>query len=272
MPRIMVSTGDFLLGLIDATSRRPLRAFKQGSKTFFEVEPDLEILIAMKRLQGQSWIVSSFVVDGEDLKYTITWPPGESTPDNFGWLERTNGVQNGAQVFRSIRMVKPPKNYVDGDLKADKYIPGKIEVNFYDCEIVPCSEKSCHGVAGPHVGGNVVDLPKDSMYAGKVVRSEAGSRTYQGDTEPSLGTFARRRNLLRSVDLYYCTAAGLVAIGVLEDSKTTHSKKRGQEQPPDMCLSKAPSSHSKKRERVQPNVCVSKGPEASNVVDLTKED
>ncbi len=179
--------------LVNAETMIPFREHRgSDGNDYVEVEPDVEYWIRVQS-DRQSAVLCDFQVDGKDtgVHETLIYPHNVSS--DVGIWSKIAG-QNMDQSLK----VKNMQTRRHGD---EAFWIGKVLVNFH--EAIPS--------AVTDENPDFVNLWKKGNIP-KVVASQIGTKL---KSKPITETKYKHGSLLHSITLHYCTAMGLIHVGVL---------------------------------------------------------
>ncbi|GKY92192.1 hypothetical protein MPSEU_000190400 [Mayamaea pseudoterrestris] len=198
--------------LVYADSKLPVKEFEKNGKIYVEAEPDADYFIAIRRIgwEGDFCIISKCVVDGTRLRRVQSHLFYDGAIIYAGIPSRINGeVKTTALQFTRPRFTKGSRNT---EL-------GKVEVLLYQAILTNNSGSNCSDYSTSfqtsldHASDAVTDALKK-----KFVRSKQGSTVItsrQSNNNSGFTISFGRGAFINKVTLNYCTALGLVHVGVL---------------------------------------------------------
>jgi hypothetical protein len=194
----MVKKGFMSLQLVNAETNLPFPEHRgPDGKDYVEVEPNAEYWIRIQSDEQNGKFICSFKVDGKDLGYHKTCHGCQHSDAGIWTLTGTQGSQQSLKV-------KP----LHGVAGATFYI-GKVKVNFYETGLKTARPKEPTNHVNKWKG-----KPSPGKGGEKAVASQVG--TVVCKTSKSNSSFRYERGpLLQSITLQYCTAVGLIHVGVL---------------------------------------------------------
>jgi hypothetical protein len=219
----MVQSQDFKFELVYADTKMPFKEHTKDGKIFVEVEPDVEYFISIQQTgtsRGGATI-STFSVDGTDLHFHHINSNGKDQPSYEGIWSRENGVT----TTKALKFTKPLTSQ-DGTNVHRGLLMGKVEIKMY--------EGILNGYKGHQKDftstftATAVDLNQSGVAKKKSLRSGEGEITVTKRKAEKRRARYKCGAHFDTVTLNYCTALGLMEVGVLKkpDSWTHHRMKR----------------------------------------------
>ena len=271
-PDMVVQNG-FKIEIVDANNtQRSFPEHCKDGKTYVEAEPDAEYFISVQKIgpvtssADRNDMILEICVDGQCLGWKIglyRWNI-DKTPHLYGLCT----VHNGIRTSTALKFVKPSICPVETNSSASPsplVMTGKIKCYIFEADIE--QRTSYSSFSSPRRQRNYratmearpVNVPHGSgeNFKRKNTRSEAGSVTLakvdpispaspsSESEDSSLGSQSRsptfsfkKGDLVATINLNYCSALGLIHVGVLPkpDVYTHHAmltgKKRDISRPP----------------------------------------
>jgi hypothetical protein len=224
----MVQCGDFKIELVYADTKIPFKehVHTKDGKIYVEVEPDVEYFISTQRIRMNrgATTIASFSVDEKELSTYHCYIECKDKPSYKGISRRQGLVSTKTALKFTKPLISQDGTGVNRDL-----LMGKVEIKMYDCSQGGYKEKSSDFTST--FTAATVDLEQSGLAKKKSLRSGEGeitiTKNHSGKRRPSfiLG------EQFDTVTLNYCTALGLMEVGVLEkpDLWTHHRMKRPAE-------------------------------------------
>jgi hypothetical protein len=196
----------------------------KNGKTYAEVEPDAEYFI---KLQDASVQADEMPSKNDDFQYHLFVDDKcvslfAHRYGNFLKEPKYRGVtseSNGVETDKALKFVKPEQ--LDNAGTTNRMpLMGKVELKIYSTYskqcVVPMSSPS--SVASFQT--DKVAMSGDNISKKKVLRSEVGDTmlTEQSHNLPpgSMATYVYAKELLETITLNYCSAVGLMEVGILK--------------------------------------------------------
>ena len=233
----MVQHGDFVVELVEANTKMPFKEHSHDDKTFFEVEPDQEYFIAIRKQStkhSSGMVAAKCYVDGQDLGYKTPYEGGRKYASfTFLGCWKVNSQTSTMTALKFVEMRKSASS-----AEEDKAPVGKIEVKLFQ-GINP----------RPYVTSTTVESVKIvGEVSGKVDRSKKIVRSTNGECNLAVAVSPTRYDcgpLLSTITLHYCTTPGLISMGVIPglgpknqqhkvQVKQENERKRRAVSPPDL--------------------------------------
>jgi hypothetical protein len=225
----MVFQGGFRVELVEADSKQPYKEHVKDGKSYAEVEPDVEYFVSIEKivdLPKKRYVVEC-LVDNQDLGY-VWYPEGDETSDDqpryFGLYQREDGVTKE----RALKFVQPPLLQIrDSDETEMPPFFGTVKVNVFEAgppnsfeeEEVSDSDQSDSCVYSLEVETVNVEKNKRDKHVRSAEGSIKSSKKYRRQGKKALFRTKTehwpRGNLVEVISLHYCTAVGLIHVGVL---------------------------------------------------------
>mmetsp|Transcript_11210 Transcript_11210/g.15080 ORF Transcript_11210/g.15080 Transcript_11210/m.15080 type:complete len:260 (+) Transcript_11210:15-794(+) len=189
--------------MFNAVTEEPFKEHTYYGKTYVEVEPGAEYFIQVTS-QSEEEILWIFYVDGESLGYWSHQEPGESHINGI-FSHRDGRKSNTALKFARVQAQYPVSNTLDnqslwtGQVKAEAY---KAIFSHDDEEIDDYAADFKEG-----------DIRCDFEGSKKSVMSTKGTITESQNVISR--TSYKEGDLVDTFELNYCTALGLINVGVL---------------------------------------------------------
>ena len=201
---------DFTVELVDATSEKPFKRFKDANgNIFYEVEPDADYLVKIQVVGSDVDPSAKFrfdiLVDGSSIGYYQTLSKTEGA-HFLGVFERRNGVQTG----KALRFKSPSD--VSYSLTANTPFYGTVETMI--SEAIQAGYAKVGDIKPPKEAPVVSNCDN---FTNKALRSGNGklmSSSFHGNEE--MYTYHYRSGFqLGRIKLNYCTTVGLIKAGIL---------------------------------------------------------
>jgi hypothetical protein len=223
----MVVQGGFRVELVEADSKQPYKEHVKDGKSYAEVEPDVEYFVSIEKIVDlpKKRYVVDFLVDNQGLGY-IWYPEGDETTDGqpryFGLYQR----EDGAVAERALKFVQPPLEIKDSATEMPPFF-GTVKVNvseagppYYSEEVEDSdSDQSDSCVYSLEVETVHVEKNKKRKHVRSAEGSVKSSKKYcRQEKKASFRSKTKhwpRRDLVEVISLHYCTAVGLIHVGVL---------------------------------------------------------
>ena len=203
----MVTSKSVSVSLVDATTLEPFKEHHASDgNVYAEVEPKVEYFVRVKNESTTLRVFCSIFVDGNYLGYDSTLPP-DSQGDKGIW-SRCNGIE----TMKALRFELPSDIAESSD--HETFSTGSVEVRVF--EAGSSYEKFATDFASSW-SKSTGDNPVPESLKGKAVNSGKGSSTFQSYKMNKNDSFVfyEKGRLLTSIKLWYCTAVGLIHVGVL---------------------------------------------------------
>jgi hypothetical protein len=219
----MVQSEDFKIELVYADTKMPFKEHTKDGKIFVEVEPDAEYFIKMQPT-GTSrggTAVKTISVDGTDLGYKHRSKKCKDQPSYKGIRSRENGVSTA----KALKFTKPLLSQ-DGTNVTRGLIMGKVEVRMYEGILDGYTTR--HKDFTSTFTAAAVDLNQSGLAKKKSLRSGEGEITVTKEKSRKPRARYKCGAHFDTITLNYCTALGLMEVGVLKkpDVWTHHRMKR----------------------------------------------
>jgi len=220
----MVQAGDFEAHLVDVKTKAPFKEHYHEGKVYVETpEPGAEYFIAVRKMKasGSAALVCRYIVDGKDLGHNTCYPgPAvRSEPDFNGIWSRVNGVSSEM----ALMFVKPSVRDDDegSPVGGPATMMGQLRIDVYQAHPTGLA-----AVGRDHVPAAPFEAEPLSR-GSSVAQTRKYLRTCEGKTTvskavgtapwrlPALEPILLPGPLLYSIPLNYCSAVGLIFVGVL---------------------------------------------------------
>jgi hypothetical protein len=232
----MVRQGDFIVEMVEAESKTPFKEHRRTSdgKVFVEVEPDIEYFVRIEKVGhnptnnqheyngGAASVVSATIrVDGQNMGARYSWNREDRYFVYAGLLRREGRVdtETALKVFKPLQ-----KQRVNGGspTQGSSYVTGKVQVKIRE----RISTGTYYDEAQRQTQSTSKNFKTCSTieYSGekekkKLLRSKVGCTVVvQEESSSPPGTKRLRYNrgeILDTITLQYCSAVGLIEVGVL---------------------------------------------------------
>ncbi|GKY92223.1 hypothetical protein MPSEU_000193500 [Mayamaea pseudoterrestris] len=213
----MVIRSGFEVQLVHADSKLPFKEHEKDGKIYVEVEPDAEYFIAVRRvdMSGPQAILGSYKLDGKALGYYSTHTAVETMPRFLGIVSRTNGIEKkNAFRFSKPRMATNGGGFggTMGSADIHQLYEGMLFGLKPVADFTTTFDAASAGAANAATGKK------------KFLLSTSGSMTVKTETEPNkMFNSYEKCNLIDTITLYYCSALGLIQVGVLAKPDTARA-------------------------------------------------
>ena len=232
----MVAIGDFVVELVDATTKVPFQEHQHQGETYVEVEPGTEYFIAIRKPQATQFTFALYVepyVDGNHMKYYIPYSAGyvSHTASYKGFW--TYESENEVSTNQALKFVIPK---IRGSGSTSNGL-GKVELQIYKAinprTIYRQSHSKSVKLSAEAAGGGVPGK--------KTVRTEYGDSKYTSNLAAQT-THYDKGQWLSTITLNYCATPGLIQMGVIpphnpdtedegDDQKPKPSPRRNKKKP-----------------------------------------
>jgi hypothetical protein len=210
----MVVRSGLEIQLVYADTKIPMKEFEKDGKIYVEVEPDVEYFIAIHRVAvlGPPIILGTFTVDDVALGYRLHLSKVIQDPKYYGIWSRVNGVsQQTALKFSK------PRATSDGGGGSYQGGMGKVVINLHEgiANGTYQVKDRLPGFASATLSANDVNVEKCKK---KFLLSTQGDATVSTDERALVGASAvlfKNGKPIDTVELNYCSAFGLIEVGVL---------------------------------------------------------
>jgi hypothetical protein len=217
----MVIEGGFRIELVDANSKIPYKEHTKDGKTYAEVEPDAEYFVSLQKIAvlPEDHYIVDLLVENQTLGWYVplSGPEIDDAPMEFGLLQRVNGVTSS----RALKFVKPQIAVIDKITDNSKTTQqpalfGTVMVKLYKASS-KCFKKQLKRNFSASLLPTADNLaaPVPGV-ASKHLRSEEGAAI--GPAIGAIGysySYRKCKGLVSIVHLHYCSALGLMQVGVL---------------------------------------------------------
>lgn len=211
----MVVVGGFKVQLVDAVTKKPFKEHTDDDGNHYaEAEPGAEYFIQAQVLEGKAKNTRyylTFDVDGKDLGYYRYIDQNDGPRDSGLWSQ-----SNGSSKNIAIRCVQP-KLATDFCQSASSIVAdmmmGKITVNISEAienGISAQQDFDYTKVLGSSPTHGDTGEPKKKM-----LRSVEGANVTTKKISSMLENY-KKGALLHTISINYCTALGLIKVGILE--------------------------------------------------------
>jgi hypothetical protein len=219
----MVQTEDFKIELVYADTKMPFKEHTKDGKIFVEVEPDVEYFISIQQTgtsRGGA-TVATFSVDGRDLGYQQTSSRCTDEPNYRGIWNRENGVA----TTKALKFTKPLISQ-DGTNVTRGLLMGKVEIMMYEGILVGYIDTSKN--FNSKFTASAVDMNQSGLAKKKSLRSGEGETTVTTNVSGQRHATFKKGTHFDTVTLNYCSALGLMEVGILKkpDAWTYQRMKR----------------------------------------------
>lgn len=211
----MVQVGDFTVHIVDAETNIPFKEHLKDGKTFAEVEPDIDYFIAIQKTSSahhgdHDVNVIKFFVDDKDLGFTkhyLRTTTAELT--HYGVWKRDKGVD----TTTALRFVKPHID-ANGDRTASNLMMGKVDIKVFNGKSSGSYNPSEQTAVGNKLDADVVNA--QALQNKKSLRTATGSAVESKQMpKGQVVRYTTGEHHLYTITLNYCTALGLIHVGVL---------------------------------------------------------
>jgi hypothetical protein len=219
----MVQSEDFKIELVYADTKMPFKEHTKDGKIFVEVEPDVEYFISIQQ-NGASRggaTVSTLSVDGTDLGYRRLSSRCANEPTYEGVFSR----ENGFTTIKALKFTKPLISQ-DGTNVTRGLLMGKVEIMMYEGTLL--GYKGHQKDVNSKFTAAAVDINQSGLAKKKSLRSGEGEIKLTTNTSGQQEPDYKLGSHFDTVTLNYCTALGLIEVGILKkpDAWTHHRMKR----------------------------------------------
>lgn len=208
----MVKQGPFLVELVRADTRQPFaeHTSEDGTKTYAEVEPEVQYFIRVEHTHVQHKIIrADFWLDGEKLDYCTNLIRGKAELHGL-WSIRGGRQENKALCFQILGSKKSASNKSPTNKKDFHPWIGSVEVTFSEAK--PSGVRRTRNYESQWEGASVDGSISQSVR--KVVKSKEGELALMSKNPRKKQRFDAGEHFT-SVKVNYCTAFGLVQSGAL---------------------------------------------------------
>mmetsp|Transcript_19540 Transcript_19540/g.22144 ORF Transcript_19540/g.22144 Transcript_19540/m.22144 type:complete len:287 (-) Transcript_19540:222-1082(-) len=208
----MVKKGDFTVELVNASSKESFKEHKgkDGIDSFVEVEPEAEYFI---KVASDSYrrVAFEFIVDGIELVYVTPFAPYQREPQYAGnWSYNNNKSIETSFMFQKIHQ-SMLQSSSESD---DSNIVGEIQVTVYEDIILDGYYQMSSGPMKAKFDSFIPTTEANQDKKKKQVKTTDGKTEISKDDNGSRQNFCRGKKL-ETFELRYCTALGLIGVGVL---------------------------------------------------------
>jgi len=207
----MVKKGDFTVELVNASSKESFKEHKgkDGIDSFVEVEPEAEYFI---KVASDSYrrVAFEFIVDGIELVYVTPFAPYQREPQYAGnWSYNNNKSIETSFMFQKIH-----QSMLQSSSESDyNNIVGKIQVKVYE-RIMLDGYTQNKNTEKAKFDSSILTTEANQDKIMKQVKTTDGKTEISKDDNGSRQNFCRGKKL-ETFELRYCTALGLIGVGVL---------------------------------------------------------
>jgi hypothetical protein len=218
----MVQRGDFKIEIVYAETKVPFKEHTKDGKIYVEVEPDVDYFISIqKTATGQGdCTLSQIFVDDEFLGYQCPALIRTDKPKYNGlWTQ-----EKGLSSMKALKFTKP-KISEDGTNVKRGLLMGKVEIKMYQGIFNGYKHPSDFSSS---FTASAVDFNQSGLAKKKSLRSSEGETVAESVQSVNKEPTYKCGALSDTATLNYCTALGLIEVGVLEkpDAWTYQRMKR----------------------------------------------
>jgi hypothetical protein len=225
----MVVEGGFRVELVDAINKIPYKEHTKDGKTYVEGEPDAEYFVSLQKiavLPEDHYIVHLFV-DDQNLGWYVKRDGDEidEEPNCFGLFQRVKKVKSS----KALKFVKPQIVVSDETEhnSTSQAVFGTVTVKIYKASSERFKMKSKGNYSRSLLPTSVNFSGPVPAVAAKISRSGEGDSIAERERRSSsLFSYRKCEELVSEIILHYCSAVGLIHVGVLP--KPDIGKKRAR--------------------------------------------
>jgi len=207
----MVKKGDFIVELVNASSKESFKEHKgkDGIDSFVEVEPEAEYFIKVAS-DSDRCVSFGFIVDDIKLGYQTYFVPHKRTPTYAGnWSYSNNKTITTSFMFQEVQ-----QSMLQSSSESDyNNIVGKIQVKVYE-RIMLDGYTQNKNTEKAKFDSSILTTEANQDKIMKQVKTTDGKTEISKDDNGSRQNFCRGKKL-ETFELRYCTALGLIGVGVL---------------------------------------------------------
>mmetsp|Transcript_20094 Transcript_20094/g.24758 ORF Transcript_20094/g.24758 Transcript_20094/m.24758 type:complete len:287 (+) Transcript_20094:88-948(+) len=208
----MVKKDDFIVELVNASSKESFKEHKgkDGIDSFVEVEPEAEYFIKVAS-DSDRCVSFGFIVDDIKLGYQTYFVPHKRTPTYAGnWSYSNNKTITTSFMFQEVQQ-SMLQSSSESD---DSNIVGEIQVTVYEDIILDGYYQMSSGPMKAKFDSFIPTTEANQDKKKKQVKTTDGKTEISKDDNGSRQNFCRGKKL-ETFELRYCTALGLIGVGVL---------------------------------------------------------
>jgi hypothetical protein len=213
----MVIQAGFRVELVEAKTKKPYKEHtSKDGKVYVEAEPDAEYFVSVQKITKISEKHCLYVpyVDDQSLGWQGK-AAGEgiaTKPTYFGLCQDAQGVLSSI----ALKFVKP--SYVNRNDSKNSSPPtqlfGKVEVKVYEAGAAYDNKKIMHQDTSVSLSRPTVAVGNAGNETKKNLRSSEGCEILRGMGRKT-GAQWKRKGIIDVITLNYCSAVGLINVGVL---------------------------------------------------------
>ena len=215
----MVVEGKFKVEIILADTKVPFLEHTttgDNPSTYSEVEPDADYFVRIES-KSEYPVLATIKIDGEDLGYQV--PLHKSIPYLCGIISMDTNGGTRKQALKFVKSTVLEKTEENQGI-APMYWTGSVDASFYECVPEHDSRSAADKAFGNSWNGHSNNVGfmrgRTNPDKKKGVMSAAGDTVeYVPPSNQPHTTRYKRRGLLKTITLKYCSTLGLIYAGIL---------------------------------------------------------
>lgn len=229
---IMEKQGNFEIQLVEAETKTPFKEHTKDGTTYVEVEPGAEFFMKVRKLgvSNVGKVACTFAIDGQKLDYHVSYVGCDV--DTEASYQGIWSRKNGESVTTALRFSPLQKARLGGSTSSKRksslspLFMGKVEMKILELVFDGYSSEQEKDFVCSFTPAAVDEESIKAMgtKAKKAVQSETGSTCIREglDSDNSGSPVYRFGRCLETITLNYCSAAGLMVVGVLEKPRNPY--------------------------------------------------